>query len=189
MTEVSRAQIESAIEKLEAGIRQLKVQYDMFFAGALPSEPYELRTSIERMIKRYSNAPIRKYAHRFHFNALVSRFNSLSELWTKTLRTMEEGERPVPGAVDRTPTSEQILTTCRVQDPIKEHELLRLLHARFLEARRKLGGNGSRVSFDTFLRGIDAQAKNIRQKAGCEKVELRLVVTDRKVHLKARPGK
>jgi hypothetical protein len=180
--------IESAIERLEASLRQLKVQYDMFFNGALPREPYELRTDVERLIKRYSNAPIRKYAHRFHFNALVSRFNTLSELWTKTVRSMEEGDRPGAGASERI-EGEQLLDKCRIHDPVKEHELLRLLHARFLEARRKMGGGNGKVTFQAFLRGVTSQAENLRKKAGCEEIELRLVVTDRKVHLKARPGR
>ena len=38
-------------------------------------------------------------------------------------------------------------------------------------------------------RWVASQAKKLREKAGCHEVELRLVVEDRKVHLKARPGR
>jgi hypothetical protein len=85
--------IEADIERIEAGIRQLKIQYDMFFAGAIPKQPLELRSALERLLKRYTNAPLRKYAHRFHFSSLAARYTSLSELWAKTLKTMEEGDR------------------------------------------------------------------------------------------------
>ena len=186
--EASTASIESDIARLETRLRELKVQYDMFFNGALPREPFELRHDIERLIKRYSNAPIRKYAQRFHFNSLVSRFNSLSELWTKTIRTLEEGERPAPGSVGRG-DGEKILTSCRIHDPVKEQELLRFLHSRFLEARRKIGGANGKVSFREFVRGVSSQAKVLRERSGCDEVELRIIVVDRKVHLRARPGR
>jgi hypothetical protein len=188
VTEFSSASIEADIAQLEIRLRQLKVQYDMFFNGALPREPFELRADVERLIKRYSNAPIRKYAHRFHFNSLVSRFNTLSELWTKTIRSMEEGDRPVPVLAERGPT-EKLLATCRIQDTRKDQDLLREMHSRFIEARRKMGEENGKLSFKDFVRGVASQARTLREKSGCEEVELRLLVVDRKVHLRARPGR
>ncbi len=188
MEDVSSPGIEADLERLEASLRQLKVQYDMFFAGALPRQPYELRTQFEQLIKRYANAPIRKYAHRFHFNALMSRYNTLSEFWSKTLRSIEEGDRPAPALIERA-GGERVLTVCRVHDPFAEQESLRILHEKFLEARRKAGGQSGSIPFEAFLHGVAAQAKKLRENSGCDEVELRVVVENRKVHLKARPGK
>ncbi len=189
MHDPPNVQIEADIERLEAGIRQLKIQYDMFFAGAIPKQPLELRSELERLIKRYSNAPIRKYAHRFHFNSLATRFNSLAELWAKTLRGIEEGDRPTPTAPERPAAEEQILVRCRIQDPVQEQEVLKQLHARYLDARARLGGQNGKVSFEAFLKGIATQAERLRETSGCEQVELRLVLHERKVLLKARPGR
>lgn len=188
MEDVSSPGIEADLERLESSLRQLKVQYDMFFAGALSREPYELRAKFDQLIKRYTNAPIRKYAHRFQFNAVVSRYNSLSEFWSKTLRSIEEGDRPTPALMDRG-TAERVLTTCRVHDPLQEQEPLRILHERFLDARRRIDGQGGGLSFDSFLQGVVAQASRLQKKSGCDEVELRVVVENRKVHLKARPGR
>ncbi len=188
MQDVQTTEIDVDLARLETSLRQLKIQYDMFFAGSIPRQPVDLRSDVERLIKRYSNAPIRKYATRFHFNSLVSRYNSLSELWTKTLRNLEEGERPVPAVMDRA-SEERTLASCVVQDPSAEKSSLRALHARFLEARRKAGEADPKLSFASFLRGIAAQAGKLRENAGCDKIELRLVVRDRKVQLKARPGR
>ncbi len=181
--------IESDLQRLEAGIRQLKVQYDMFFSGALPREPLELRASVERLIKRYSNAPIRKYATRFHFQALMGRFTTLTELWTKTLRSLEEGPRPAPGVSERASTDEHLVATCQVRDPLREEESLRLLHAKFLEVRQRTGGAARGLTFEGFVKGIVSNVERLREKARCDRVELRLVVRDRKVQIKARPGR
>jgi hypothetical protein len=185
LSEPSSAAIETALVRLETSIRQLKVQYDMFFCGALPRQPHELRARVERMIKQYTNAPIRKYAHRFHFNALVGRYNSFSELWGKTLRTLEEGERNLPERHN----GEKLIDRCRIHDPIEEQERLRTIHARYLEARNKLEKRGGKLPFEAFVKGIATQAERLRQKSACDEIELRLVVSERKVHLKARPGR
>jgi len=187
--DVVSTELEADIVRLEKGIRQLKIQYDMFFAGSIPKQPFELRTEMERIIRRHSVTPIRKYAPRFHFNSLVSRFNSMSELWAKTIRTLEEGERPAPAVADRAGNGEHLVARCTVADPSDERENLKLLHARLLEARKKSGEGGGKVSFDSFVRSIGAQAGKLREKTGCEKVELRVIVVDRKVVVKARPGR
>jgi len=187
--DVVSTEVDADIARLETGLRQLKIQYDMFFAGSIPKQPFELRGEIERLIKRHSNSPIRKYAQRFHFNALVSRFNAMSELWAKTIRTIEEGDRPAPAVAERAGAGEQIIARCTVKDPANDREHLRLLHMRLLDARKKSGEADAKLSFDRFLRSISAQADKLREKTGCAKVELRVIVQDRKVTVKARPGK
>ena len=187
MHDVVSAELEADLGRLESGIRQLKIQYDMFFAGSIPKQPLALRSELERIIKRHSATPIRRYASRFQFNALVSRFNSMSELWAKTLRTLEEGDRPAPAVADRAGSSEQVVARCTVADPAAERDVLKLLHARLIDARKKAGESTDRLSFDAFVHTISAQARKLREKTGCDKVDLRLIVVDRKVTVKARP--
>ena len=189
MAEVVSTEIDADLQRLEIGIRQLKIQYDMFFAGSLPRQPYELRGELESLIKRYANAPIRKYATRFHFNSLVSRYNSMSELWSKTLRQLEEGDRPAPAVADRVVKSEHVVATCTTKDAASDKESLRLLHRLYLDARRKAGEKDVKLSFDAFVKGVSRQAGRLRETAGCDDVELRIVVQERKVQLKARPAR
>jgi hypothetical protein len=187
--EFSSSSIEADIARLESGIRQLKIQYDMFFVGALPKQPFDLKADVERLIKRYSNAPIRKYAHRFHFNSLVSRYNALSELWNRTLRTQEEGERVHPALGDRSSGTERTVLVFRIHHPLGESESLRALHGKYSEMQRKLGSRNGSIPFETFLKGVASQAARLQEESGCEEVELRLVVQGHRVHLKARPGR
>jgi hypothetical protein len=187
--DVAPSELDADLARLDNGIRQLKIQYDMFFAGSVPKQPLELRGEMERIIRRYSAAPIRNYASRFQFNALVSRFNSLSELWAKTLRALEEGDRPAPAVADRGGNGEHIVARCTVTDPVKERDILRLLHGRFLDARKKTGEATGKLTFENFMVTITAQAGRMREKTGCDKVDLRIVVVDRKVMVKARPSR
>ena len=189
MQDVVSTEPEADLGRLESGIRQLKIQYDMFFAGSVPKQPLELRSELEKIIRRHSATPIRRYAARFHFNALVSRFNSLSELWAKTLRALEEGERPAPAVAERVGGSEHVVARCTVTDPTKERDILKLLHLRLLDARKKAGDATDKLSFETFVLTVSAQARKMREKTGCDKVDLRVIVLDRKVMVKARPGR
>ena len=148
---VSSAEIEADIRKLETGLRQLKIQYDMFFNGALKVQPLELRHQLERIIKRYRNASMSKYATRFHFNTLVSRFNSLTELWGKTLRSIEEGGLRNPAAMNQFHLRERLLARCRIDDPTRNDAAMRVLYQRFQEAREREGKKTP--SYDKFLGG------------------------------------
>ncbi len=181
--------IEADLSRLETGIRQLKVEYDMFFAGATPLQPASLRSEIENLIRRNTNASIQRYAHRFHFNSLVSRFNSLSELWGKTIRTREEGERPIPAVEALRQARRPDPDICTFSDPEKDRDNLKKLHSRYLSRRMHAEGKTPRISFDNFVKGVSAQVERLRKKSECENVELRILVEGNKVHLKARPGK
>jgi hypothetical protein len=180
--------IEADLRRLEVGIRQLKVQYDMFFAGALKREPFEMRAELERIIKKHANSPIQKYAQRFHLNTLVSRFNSLSELWGKTIRSREEGDRPAPAMVDRGGPREQLVARCRFHDATTDQAELQRLYRRFVETRQRLDAGKRVVSYEKFALGVSSQSQRLQKESGCAEIELRVVVHDHKVLVKARPG-
>jgi hypothetical protein len=183
------SEIEGDIARLETALKQLKVQYDMFFAGALARQPLELRREVERIIRRHRNSPMPKYHHRFHFNALVSRFNSLSELWGKTVRTLEEGDRRTHAGLETGGLRERLLARCLVGDPRADDKSMRGLYDRYLDARRENGQEKQPPSFQKFLRGVTNQTRRLQKESGCAEIELRLVVRDQKVQLKARPGR
>jgi len=185
-TTAPQHRIEADLARLEAALRELKVKYDMFFVGALKLQPLELRGEVDRIIKRHLNSPIPKYANRFHFNALVSRYNSLSELWGKTLRSVEEGDRRTRHSEDSA-VREQLIARCRVQDPRNDHETMQALYRRFQDAHRKKGQEKPTLSFDKFVRGVSNQTRSLQERSGCGEIELRLVVSNDKVQLKARP--
>ena len=182
----SSAALDADLAKLDTTLRQLKVQYDMFFAGALKRQPLELRAEAEKIIKRYAQASIQKYAQRFHLNTLVSRYNSLAELWGKTLRTREEGDWHVPAAPEAAEPQETLVARCRIRDAERQADDLRPLYERFVEARRAHEGETRDLPFDKFLRGIARKTRTLQEQGECGEIELRVVVTDHRVELRAR---
>jgi hypothetical protein len=186
----AEALFEEDIHRLEVGIKRLKVHYDMFFAGALPREPIELRHQVDRLIRRHANSKNLKFAERFRLNAMVSRYNSLSELWAKTTRKMEEGNTRHRNKLDEFGLRERLIARARLHngEGNGDEESMQRLYRKFVEARRLNGEEGRKLSYQNFVRGISSQTQRLRKESGCAEIELRVVLRDQKVQVKARPG-
>jgi hypothetical protein len=197
--------IEESLGKIETGIRQLKLQYDMYFSGALPRQPYELRKDLEITIKTMGNMAMQRFADRYRYNSLASRYQTMSELWSKMLRAKEEGRlRPgIPGFVEpvRKPgaaaaaaaagakrNGSAVIYKVGTSPPSAEEESLRMFYDKFVEANRQVGATeAGRVSYQSFLKQIEARTKAIKKKAGCSAVGYSIVVKEGGVTVKAIP--
>ena len=60
--------------QLEAEIKRLEAEYNMFFAGRLPRLPWETRARVEALVKRYDRMNLRNTAERFRFGTLQAKF-------------------------------------------------------------------------------------------------------------------
>lgn len=87
------ADIDIQISRLEDGIRRLKIEFDIYFHGGAKRPPLESRARLESNLKRIADDRTLSYAQRYHFNAIVSRFNSYRELWRRLLK--QKGEEIV----------------------------------------------------------------------------------------------
>jgi len=84
------AAIEKQIGKLEDDIRRLKIEFDIFFNGAVKRPPLEARARLESQIKRLLDNRGLSYGQRYKLNTLVSRFTSYRELWRRTMKAKGE---------------------------------------------------------------------------------------------------
>jgi hypothetical protein len=80
------ASIDLEISRLEDSIRKLKIDFDIYFAGAVKRAPLEARARLESQIKRISDNRTLSYSQRYQLNSLVARFTSYRELWRRTLK-------------------------------------------------------------------------------------------------------
>lgn len=202
--------LEEALGRIEVGIRQLKIQYDMYFAGAAPRQPYEVRKELETQIKTLGDTPMQRFSDRYRYNSLASKYQTMVELWGKMLRAKEEGRlRPgIPGFVEpvRRPTAAaggpagrpgrtapasgtEITDRMRftVSRPAPEDQSLRMFYDRYVELKWGSNGSGARITYERFCQQLTAKTETIRQKAGCETVTYTLEVKGDGVSLKAVP--
>jgi hypothetical protein len=84
------AAIDKQIAKVEDDVRRLKIEFDIFFNGAVKRPPLEARARVESQIKRLLDNRAMAYAQRYKLNGLVARYTSYRELWRRTLRAKGE---------------------------------------------------------------------------------------------------
>src|SRR5215212_9557850 len=92
LTEVQRD-----LQTLEAELKRLEAEYNMFFSGRAPRPPLETRGRVEEIVKRWDRGYIETAVDRFRFQTLQSRFAKFVDLWDRGQRAREEG-RPGPFA-------------------------------------------------------------------------------------------
>ena len=186
--------IEEAIGRLEDCLRRLKVQYDLFFAGSLKKQPFDLKREAEGIINSFANTSIRSYAQRYQFSSLVSRYNAYNMHWIKQLRAREEGRGPLPrerAQIPAPPTqqfdvAERECFKVRISDPQADQESMRQLYESYLQARRSGAENLPGLKLESFVRQVTKQAAELKQSSGCSTIEFRVLVNGDSVSLKAR---
>lgn len=187
------ADFDRELQILEAELKRLEAEYNMFFAGRLPRPPWETRGRVEGIVKRLDRTHVANYGARFRFGTLQARFAKFVDLWDRALRAREEG-RPGPFAAPRRPAAapppgraaDRIVHVATFQDPAREMDKLQELYERLIDVRREAGQDA--IPFHKFAELVKAQVSALREKGSAE-VAFRVAVKDGKVAFTARPLK
>jgi hypothetical protein len=162
---------------------------------------------------------MQRFADRYRFNSLATRYQSLAELWSKMLRAKEEGRlRPgvpgfvasagrssaaraaasPPGAPPTAPPAAggergaggSVFFTSSFRNPTADETTVRAFYEKYLEAGRKGGVEAAdRLSYNHFASQIAAKTQAIKKKSGCDAVTYSIVIKDKGISLKAAPKK
>jgi len=185
---VAKTTLDQDLTKLEAQLKQLEAEYNMYFSGRLPRPPWETRAHVAALIKQYDRAHIQNYGDRFRFQTLQTRFSKFLDLWDRGLRAREEG-RPGPFAHSRPKEPEKkkpedrIMHVAAFRDPVHEVDKLTELYDSLTEARRAVGED--QVPFHKFAELVKGQVQKLRAAGGSE-VAFRVAVKNGKVNFTAR---
>ena len=181
--------IDRELARLEADLKQLEAEYNMFFSGRLAKPPWETRARVEALVKQLDRGHMPNTGDRFRFTTLQSRHATFIDLWDRGLRAREEG-RPGPFALKRTPvespkrgTEDRILHVSSFRDPLREIDKLTELYESLAEARREVGE--AAPPFHKFAELVKGQVKKLRD-TGSPEVAFRVAVKDGKVSFTAR---
>ena len=96
--------------QLEAEIRRLEGEYNMYFAGRLPRPPFETKNRVTALVKKHDNSYIQNTADRFRFEGLQARFYKFIEIIDRQMTNRELGratfgKRPPPAATPAAPAA------------------------------------------------------------------------------------
>jgi len=188
--------LKAEMDKLEAKIIKLKVDYEQYFTRIIKREPTRLRDEVESIIRHYSNKNITNTSIKFKYNSLVARYNTYKQYWGRTLRAIEEGtfwrkaegegRRVHPPPVSRPePPARAPRTTSA--EPSGGDDDLRGVYEKYIESRRSCNESTEGVSYEKLARTIENTRKKVEEKYKVKDVDLKVYVKDGKTHLAITP--
>jgi hypothetical protein len=186
-------EVQKDLQLLAAGLKQLEAEYNMFFAGRSKRPPWETRSRVAALVKKWDRGYIQSAADRFQFDTLQRRYQTFIDLWDRGLRAREEG-RPGPFAqpppaqreVKKNEPDQKVVHVAQFQDPMREMDKLHTLYDSLMDARREAGEDV--VPFHRFAALVKDQVSKIKE-AGAPEVAFRVAVVDGKVNFTARGSK
>jgi len=201
------ATIDEELGQLERDIRQLKIEYEMYFGGGRKRPPTEIEWRVDLMVKRYAErGGDLKYGQRFRYTNLTQTYAKYKDLFRKRLQQREEGkvqrhfgaaakaieaERAKIQVTTQTGgTAETNVDDARAfrmvcSEPEKETEKVDQLYEAFLQAKQAAGEETSKVTKAGFSEFVRKKTKDLQEKKNCRDVEYVVEVVDGQVKLKA----
>ncbi len=189
-----QSEVQRDLQTLEAELKRLEAEYNMFFSGRAPRPPLETRGRVEAIVKRWDRGYIDTAVDRFRFQTLQSRFAKFTDLWDRGQRAREEGR---PGPFVQPPPREappkkaevaenKVLSVTAFSDPMREMDKVHTLYDSLMDARRQAGEDT--VPFHKFAALVKDQVAKLREK-GSPEVAFRVAMKDGKVNFTVRAMK
>ena len=166
------------LDRLEQDLVALKHEYDLFFNGKRRAEPVKERKELETKLLVGSRRAIVGNADQLRFNNLSGRYWTYANLWTRTVRDLEEGRmhRDTRGSVRR--------TSVERSEPVDREHVDRTAEA-LLEARRSCGLAVDPSDIPSLRDTLNARALEISASGGGKKVEFVVSIEGGKPKVKA----
>jgi len=152
------------LNRLERDLVALKHEYDLFFNGKRRTEPMKERRDLETRLLVGSRRALVGNADQLRFNNISGKYWTYANLWTRTVRDLEEGRmhRDSGGNVKR--------ASVERKEPVDREHLDRAVEA-LLEARRSCGLPGDPSDIQSLRDTLYARALEISASGGGKKVE------------------
>jgi hypothetical protein len=197
------ATIDEELAGLERDIRQLKVEYDMYFGGGRKRPPTEIEWRIETLVKRYSERGGElKYTQRFRFTNLAQTYAKYKEIFRKRLAQREEGKierhfgaaakaieaeraraQAAAEAASASAGPKVFRVTCAT--PEKETDKIEKLYEAFAGAKQEAGEDMGKMTRSAFNEFVRKKTKDLQTQKNCREVEYVVETVDGQVKLKA----
>lgn len=171
------------LDRLDAEIQLLRVEFERFFNGASQIPPEELRNHIQKRLRHLRSANVQSATELFRLGSLEARFNTYNELFNRRLRDHEEGRSPVRAPV--APAARYNVERGVVLDQGVDGEAVEALY----QGLHSRADGRPRFDLESFRSYLRRQVDTLQGKTGCQAVQFRLVEEEGKMKLKAKPLK
>jgi hypothetical protein len=202
------ATIDEELAQMERDIRQLKIEYDMFFGGGRKRPPTEIEWRIELLVKRYGErGGEMKFGQRFRFNNLTQTYAKYKDVFRKRMVKHEEGkierhfgaaakaiEAQRARAQSETEKKEPVAAAAEAKakafrmvcsEPEREADKVDQLYQAFVQAKQQAGEETDKLTRSGFNEFVRKKTKDLQASKNCRDVEYVVETIDGQVKLKA----
>jgi len=197
------ATIDEDLSALERDIRQLKIEYDMYFGGGRKRPPTEIEWRIELIVKRYGErGGDMKFGQRFRFGNLAQTYAKYKDVFRKRLASREEGKvqrhfgaaakaieaeraksQPSAAAASSAEAAKVFRVVCTA--PEKEADKVEQLYEAFVRAKKAAGEEMGKMTHAGFNEFVRKKTEDLQKQKNCHEVEYVVETIDGQVKLKA----
>lgn len=175
------------LPQLERLVGDLITKYEQYFIGLEKREPLQMLADVEKLVRRYTGAPINNTMYKHKYNMLVARLNTYREHWNRILRLIEEGRYSRDRFIsDLHQRQHAGASTSRdaVAPQNQDKELDRIYHE-YREARLSCNLSVDTLSRDKVAATIKKSKPSLAARLGTEDLTYRVVVENGKPKIKA----
>lgn len=187
---VEHVSVEDRLARLEEDIRRLKVEYDIYFNGGSKRPPYDTKLRVETQLKRLADERSLNFAQRFHYNSLATRYNSLREVWRRTMKGREEGRDAFTvHRAEREAREKQTPfkpSTFACSDVRHDVQTIKGVYDALMEAKQACGESSQDLSFAKFHRLVVERTQAMKEEMGTDRVVFSVDVEGGHVSFKAK---
>ena len=192
--------IERELNEVERQIGRLRIDFERFFSGELKLMPLQARRRLENAFRQLWLVETEVAVDRFRLQTLQERYTVMTELWEKKQRIRDEGLRllhrgphpaqPAAPAKSASPPPAAKAGDAGGAAPVRPRPGpdFRPLFERYQAARRELGENESRMTYERFEELVRQKAEEIRNRTGSTKLVFEIRMEGGKVRLLGRPA-
>lgn len=207
------ASVDEELSQLDREIRQLKIEYEMYFGGGRKRPPTDTIWRIEQIIKKYGERGGQlNFGQRFKLNNLTQTYAKYQEVFRKRLAAKESGtvqrhygaaaraveaerqknrpQEPAPPPASEQPAAPPAAPraasySTAVSDPVNEKDKVEELFSVLLAAKRQAGEKTDSLNFEGFQQFVKKKTAELK-KQGKGDVEYTVSVEGGQVKLKAK---
>lgn len=173
------------MELLKRSMKQLEIEWEQWFSGALPKPPVETKKRVEDIIRRYNVKGPPNLGDASVFQMHQAKYQSYNEMWNRRVRLKEEGRLPTGREIHRLARDSKEAEG-EARAPVEAPDRLRKVFDEFVAARKKAGQGTASLNYDNFKQLLTKQAEQLR-KGGYRDVDFGVAIKDGKASVVARP--
>ncbi len=194
-------------DALEMDIAELRARYGQYFIGIERVPPIKQHAAIKRRAVILKDSFVRQTALKFRIQSIAARLLTYETMWTRTLRSIEEGtHRRDPsrrssntGEASALRKAEDLdLSTwdetpgpsaSRPQSPKSDEAAMRRLFDLYLTAKERCGEDTSRLTYEALASSIRKKIPALMKQHGVKSVEFKVAIRDGRAVLRGVPGR